>query len=252
MEVSLAWDVVEPRVKHNSCDMLKEWAKSNCLIMFLDGTGASFSSGPALRRCGCGVGVLDFTDVFAPSLVFGRGGGLFVAEQIVPRSGVHAGIQVLRYALRKTPLVLISDNEYSVSTGQRGRANPVGRFSDLWHRYWVAVEYHAAAILIMKVKSRAGEGLRQEAVACLAAKPHVAYRGVRRMRLDAETQYEDDEPRTMRAVFDNGDEVQKSALHPRLGAVSVHEGRSIFHHKGVLVCVKCGQHLARVCGILGV
>ena len=56
--------------------MLEEWAKSNCLLMFLDGTGGPFSSDPVLRRCGWGVAVLDFADVFAPSLVFGRGGGL--------------------------------------------------------------------------------------------------------------------------------------------------------------------------------
>ena len=30
---------------------------------------------PVLRRCGWGVAVLHFTDVFAPSLVVGRGGG---------------------------------------------------------------------------------------------------------------------------------------------------------------------------------
>ena len=35
--------------------------------------------------------------------------------------------------------------------------------------------------------------------------------------------------------------MQKSALNPRLGAMSVHKGHRIFHHKGVLVCVKCGE-----------
>ena len=44
MEVLAAWDVVEPRVKHNSCDTLEEWAKSDCLIKFLDGTEGTFSS----------------------------------------------------------------------------------------------------------------------------------------------------------------------------------------------------------------
>ena len=51
--------------------------------MFFDGTSGSFSSDPVLRRCGWGVAVLDFTDVFAP---------------------------------RKTLLVLISENEYFAST----------------------------------------------------------------------------------------------------------------------------------------
>ena len=51
-------------------------AQNNCLIMFFDGTGRPFSTDRVLRRCGWGVAVLDFTDVFAPSLVFGRGGGL--------------------------------------------------------------------------------------------------------------------------------------------------------------------------------
>ena len=39
-----------------------------------------------------------------------------------------------------------------VSTAQRGRANPVEACSDLWHQYWVAAEFHSAAILVMKVK----------------------------------------------------------------------------------------------------
>ena len=84
MEVPAAWEFVEPRVKHNSCDALKEWAKRNCLIMFLDGTGGPFSSDPVLRRCAWEA-VLDFTDVFAPSIVFGRGGGLLGAKQTVSR-----------------------------------------------------------------------------------------------------------------------------------------------------------------------
>ena len=78
-------EAVEPRVKRNSCDTLKEWAKSTCLIMFFAGTGALFSSDPVLRRCGCGVAVLDFTDVFAPSVVFGREGGLPGAKQNCPQ-----------------------------------------------------------------------------------------------------------------------------------------------------------------------
>ena len=89
MEVPAAWDAVEPSVKHNSCDTSKEWAKSNCLITFFDGTGGPFSSDPLLWRCGRGVAVLDFTSVvFAPSLVFGRGGGLPGAKRTVPRSEI--------------------------------------------------------------------------------------------------------------------------------------------------------------------
>ena len=130
-----------PRVKHNSCDTLKKWAKNSCVIMVLDGTGGPFSSDIVLRRCGWGVTFLDFNDVFA---------------QTVPRSEVYAEIQALRFA-RKTPLILVSDNEYFVSTAQRGRTNPVEPCSDLWHQYWVAVEYHSAAVLVMKVKSRASE-----------------------------------------------------------------------------------------------
>ena len=50
---------------------------------------------------------------------------------------------------------------------------------------------------------------------------------------DTKTQYEDDEPQNdeWQAVFGNGDEVYKTALHPRLGAVSVHKGHRIFHHR---------------------
>ena len=44
--------------------------------------------------------------------------GLPVAKQIVPKSEVYAGIQALRFAPRKTPLILVSDNEYFVSTAQ--------------------------------------------------------------------------------------------------------------------------------------
>ena len=55
--------------------------------------------------------------------------------------------------------VLFSDSEYFVSSAQRGRANPVGPCSDLWHQYWVAVEYHAAAILVKKAKATRANGL---------------------------------------------------------------------------------------------
>ena len=60
---------------------------------------------------------------------------------------------------------------------------------------------------------------------------------------DAETQCEDDEPQNdaWQAVIDNG-EVQKNALHPRLGAMRVREGHRISHHRGVMVCVKCGGY----------
>ena len=90
--------------------------------------------------------VLDFTDVFAPSMVFDRESGLLCAKQTVPRSEVHAGNEAGRIALGKTTLVLISDNEYYfVSTAQRGRTNPVEQCSDLWLQHWAAVEYHSAA-----------------------------------------------------------------------------------------------------------
>ena len=71
---------MEVPAPHSSCGTLKEWG----LIMFVDGTGGPFSSDPVPRRCCWGVAVLDFTDVFAPSLVFGRGGGLLGAKRTVP------------------------------------------------------------------------------------------------------------------------------------------------------------------------
>ena len=92
-----AFGVAEPLARRNPCDTLEEW------VLFLDGTGGPFSSDPVLRRCGWGLAVLDFTGVFAPSLVFGRGGGLLVAKQTVPRSKVYARTQALRFAPRKTP-----------------------------------------------------------------------------------------------------------------------------------------------------
>ena len=88
---------------HNSCAALEDWARSICLIMFLDGTGGPFSSDPVLRQLWLGSGnVLDFTDVFAPSMVFGRA-GLFCAKQTVPRSEIHAETQALRFAPREDP-----------------------------------------------------------------------------------------------------------------------------------------------------
>ena len=122
--------------------------------MFLDGTGCQSPVTPLFRRYGWCVPVLDFTNVFAASMVFGRGSGLSGAKQTVPRSEVHAEIQALRSAPRKTLLVLISDNGCFVSTDQRGRAHPEGRRLDLWHQYWVAVEYHS---VVLKVKSHASE-----------------------------------------------------------------------------------------------
>ena len=61
---------------------------------------------------------------------------------------------------------------------------------------------------------------------------------------DAEPQYEEDEHQNdaWQVVFDTGDEVQKSALHPRLGAMSVHQEHRIFHHRDVIGCVKCGRY----------
>ena len=103
MEVPAAWDVVEPCVKHNSCDTLKEWAKSFRLITLLDGTEGPFSSDPVLLRCRWGAAIQDFTDVFAPSVVSPA------PTQTVPRSEIYAGIQALRLAPRKTHLVLVSD-----------------------------------------------------------------------------------------------------------------------------------------------
>ena len=127
VEVPAAWEVVEPRVKHNSCDTLKEWAKSNCLIMFLDGTGGPFSSDPVLRRCGWCVAVLDFSDVFAPSLVFGRGGGLPGAKQTVPRSKVHAGIHGSASRHARPPLIWVSEmSKYFVSTDPEREGAPRG------------------------------------------------------------------------------------------------------------------------------
>ena len=52
MEVLAAWDVVEPRVKHDSCDTLEEWARSNCLIMFFGGTGARSPATPCFSDVG--------------------------------------------------------------------------------------------------------------------------------------------------------------------------------------------------------
>ena len=46
---------------------------------------------------------------------------------------------------------------------------------------------------------------------------------------DAESEYEEDESQNdvWQAAFENEDEVEKSALHPRLGAMSVHMANTI-------------------------
>ena len=97
--------------------------------------------------------------------------------------------------------------------------------------------------------------LRQEAVACPAANhvravacegcalhPFAAWVATPDLLLndfdneDAQTQFEDDEPQNdaWQAVFDNRDELQKRALHPRLGAMSVHKVHRIFPPQGRL------------------
>ena len=66
--------------------------------------------------------------------------------------------------------------------------------------------------------------------------------GLQRFSGRRRDQHEEDEPQNdaWQAVFDYGEEVQMSALHLSLGAMSVHKGHRIFHHRDVLVCVKCG------------
>ena len=91
----------------NSSTLDRCWLEQNDVLasFFL----REILSDPVLRRCGSGVAVLDFADVFAPSMVFGRGVCFFGARQTVPRSEVHTGIQALPFVPRKTLLVLISD-----------------------------------------------------------------------------------------------------------------------------------------------
>ena len=57
---------------------------------------------------------------------------------------------------------------------------------------------------------------------------------------DAEPQYEEDESQNdvWQVAFESREEVEKSAVHPRLGAMSVHKGHNIFHLRGLTVCVK--------------
>ena len=65
---------------------------------------------------------------------------------------------------------------------------------------------------------------------------------------EAETQYKDDERQNdaWQAVFDDGDKVQKSALHPCLGAMSVHKEHRIFHHRASTSASNMGiQHVGQ-------
>ena len=60
---------------------------------------------------------------------------------------------------------------------------------------------------------------------------------------DAETHYKDDELQNDALhEVDEGEEVQKSAVNQRLGAMSVHKGHRIFDHMGAMVCVKSGDY----------
>ena len=133
MEVLAAWDEVDPCVTHNSCGQLDTCAESNCLRMFLDGSGGPTSSDPVLRRCKCSVVVLDFADAFALSRGVWEGRRSARVKQTVLRSEVSAGIQVLRFASQKTSLVLISDNEYFASTAQPASVKSHGVFSCTAH-----------------------------------------------------------------------------------------------------------------------
>ena len=117
MEVPAPWDAVEPRVKHNSCHTLKEWAKNNCLICSWMERTAPFSVTLFLVAA-AGVWQSSISPV---CLAFDRGGSLPGAKQTVAT---------------QDPLILVSHNGYFLSTAQRGRANPVGPCSDLWHQCW--------------------------------------------------------------------------------------------------------------------
>ena len=151
MDVPAAWDEVEPSAAHNSCAQLETSAESNCLIMFLHGTGGPFSSDPVFRRCGWEVAVLDFTDVFASSMVFGRVVRL-VSQKMSPGRIFLLASKRTFLLHEETFMVLIFDYEYFVSTARKGRAHHAGqllrplapvlgcggaarsRHSDLWSR----------------------------------------------------------------------------------------------------------------------
>ena len=135
------------------CDTMKEWAKNNCLIMVLRWNGpppsqvapCSVAAAGGFHRC-----------VRAISAVRPRGVSLAPSRRS-PDSRFTPGSRRIRFTPRRTPLNLVSHNEYFVSTPQTGRANPVGPCSDLWHQYLVAVEHHSAATLVMRAKSHASE-----------------------------------------------------------------------------------------------
>ena len=67
MEVPAARDVVEPRRRTTPAQRQNSGREAIVCSCSSTGRGSLFSSDPLLRRCGCGVAVLDFTDVFAPS-----------------------------------------------------------------------------------------------------------------------------------------------------------------------------------------
>ena len=107
------------------------------VIMFLDGTDGPFLSNPVLQRCGWGVTV-SISPMCSHHLWFSVEDAVSRAANKPspdPRSTPGYRRSALRHA------------ESFVSTAQRGRAAI----------YWVAVEYHSATILVMKVKGRACE-----------------------------------------------------------------------------------------------
>ena len=104
MEVLAAWEAVEPRVKRDSCDTLKEWAKSNCLIMFFAGTGALSPVTPCFGVvAGVWLCLISPMCLRRPWSSAGKVVSL-VPNKTVPRSEVFAGIEALRYAQHKIPL----------------------------------------------------------------------------------------------------------------------------------------------------
>ena len=359
-------------------ETLKEWVKCNCLITFLDGTGGPFSQWPRTSPLWPGCGCSWFHRCVRTTSCFRQ------RRRSPGRQAHRPQIRSLRWVVG-APLCATQDPLDSgfrlVSTScprpREVRANAVGPCSDLWHQYWGAVEYHAAAILVMKVKSRASErslwsrhqpiwmcagnefadrlaakgaeahqdsewtlktfagvgnlattvqwrvatwhvavpqqvhsgllclqplgrghrwksasgwsaheillqGRRIGSVKCTKC-VHVCFKKQLRVWLQTTCvpwRAKDDalhpfaawvatsrpaaerfrqwrcwgpirgrsSPRTMRGKRSStsGMRCKTVLLHPRLGAMSVHEGHRIFHHRGVLICVKCGNHSMRV------
>ena len=152
-----AWDVVEPQVTHNSCATLEQWARSNCLIMFLDGTGESF-----FKRSPASAHLWSGCSGFHRRVRAVNGRGVFSLVSNKPFPDLRHTLGFRRFAMHRVKNLCCCFPAMNISCPRPrkgGRTEWVSGGS-FGNQYWDAVENHPAAISILKVKSHASEWSR--------------------------------------------------------------------------------------------